>query len=97
MFSFSSAGSYGSYASASAAVACWTGLSGGRAEDKAGACFNNACILEATPGQRPFLNRRFEDPPWPTHVPRPMKNRVSGWSKQCASVKGLQSPEPVIN
>lgn len=88
--------SYGSYASA-AAAACWTELSEGSAEDKAGACFNNACILEATSGQRQFLKRRFRDTPRATHVPGPMKNRKSGRTKQCASAEGLQSPKPVIN
>lgn len=88
--------SYGSYASP-AAAACWTGLSEGSAEDKAGACFNNAYILEATSGQRQFLKRRFRDTPRPTHVPGPMKNRKSGRTKQCASAEGLQSPKPVIN
>lgn len=59
VFSFSSAVSYGSCAAA-AAGACWTGLSEGIAEDKAGAGFNNACVLEATSGQRPFFKRRFK-------------------------------------
>lgn len=39
---------------AAAAAACWTGLSEGGAEDKAGAGFNNACVLEATPGRGSF-------------------------------------------
>lgn len=69
----------------------------GSAEDKAGACFNNACVLEATPGQRPFLKRRFKDTPRPTHVQEPIKNRKSGWTKQHASAEGLRSPELVIN
>lgn len=94
LFSFSSPGSYGSSA---AAGACWTGLSEESAEDRAGACFNNACVLEATSGQRPFLKRRFKDTPRPTHVQEPIKNRKSGWTKQHASAEGLRSPEPVIN
>ena len=69
----------------------------GEAEDKAGACFNNACVLEATSGQRPFLKRRFKDTPRPTHVREPIKNRKSGRTKQHASAEGLQSPAPVIN
>lgn len=94
VFSFSSPGSYGICA---AAAACWTGLSGGSAEDRAGACFNNACVLEATSGQRPFLKRCFKDAPRPTHVQEPIKNRKSGRTKQPASAEGLQSPVPVIN
>lgn len=78
-------------------LACWTGLSGGSAEDRAGACFNNACVLEATSGQGPFLKRRFEDTPRPTHVQEPIKNRKSGRTKQHASAEGLQGPGPVIN
>lgn len=80
-----------------AAAACWTGLSEGSAEDKAGARFNNACILEATSGQRPFLKRRFKDTPQRTHVQEPIKNRKSGRTKQHGSAEGLQSSEPVIN
>lgn len=96
VFSFSSPASYGSCAAA-AAAAWWTGLSGGSAADRAGACLNNACVLEATSGQRPFLKRCFKDAPLPTHVQEPIKNRKSGWTKQPASVEGLQSLVPVIN
>lgn len=69
---------------AAAAAACWAGLSVGSVEDKAGACFNNACVLEATSGQGPFLKRCFKDAPWRTHVQEPIKNRNSGQTKQPA-------------
>lgn len=95
VFSFPSSGSYGSCAAA--AAACWTGLSEGSVEDKAGAYFNNACCLEATSGQRPILKRCFKDTPRPTHVQEPIKNRKSGRTKQHASAEGPQSLEPVIN
>lgn len=39
------------------------------------ACFNNACVLEATAGQRSLLQRCFKDAPQLTHVQDPIKNR----------------------
>lgn len=44
--------------------------------------FNNACLVEATLGQRPFLKRYFENTPQPIHERQPMKNRKSGQTKQ---------------